>query len=100
MPQLAGGDAFGYPLRLFAGGKSMLETTLTQLEGLIDNLLQQNSSQQEAIARLEGELAQLRDEHDTLQLTNMEQEEQLTSTLQRLQGILQRGGATADASTS
>ena len=93
VPQLAGGGAFGYPLRLFAGGISMLETTLTQLERLIDDLLQQNRTQQETISRLEGELAQLRDENDTLQLTSMEQEEQLTSTLERLQAILQRSGA-------
>ena len=70
----------------------MLETTLTQLERLIDDLLQQNRTQQETISRLEGELAQLRDENDTLQLTSMEQEEQLTSTLERLQAILQRSG--------
>ena len=92
VPQLAGGGAFGYPLRLFAGGISMLETTLTQLERLIDDLLQQNRTQQQTISRLEGELAQLRDENDTLQLTSMEQEEQLTSTLERLQAILQRSG--------
>ena len=70
----------------------MLETTLTQLERLIDDLLQQNRTQQQTISRLEGELAQLRDENDTLQLTSMEQEEQLTSTLERLQAILQRSG--------
>lgn len=69
----------------------MLETTLTQLERLIDDLLQKNQTQQETINRLEGELSQLRDENDTLQLTSMEQEEQLTATLKRLQSILQRG---------
>lgn len=73
----------------------MLETTLTQLERLIDDLLQQNRSQQEAVTRLEAEISQLRDDNDTLQLTNMEQEEQLTGTLQRLQAILQRSGAEA-----
>lgn len=71
----------------------MLETTLTQLERLIDDLLQQNRSQQEAVTRLEAEVSQLRDDNETLQLTNMEQEEQLSGTLQRLQAILQRNGA-------
>ena len=69
----------------------MLETTLTQLERLIDDLLQQNRTQQEKIAGLEAELRQLRDDNDTLQLTNLEQEEQLGSTLERLQAMLQRG---------
>lgn len=73
----------------------MLETTLTQLERLIDDLLQQNRSQQEAIARLEADLSQLRDDNDTLQLANMEQEEQLNGTLERLQAILQRNTAPA-----
>lgn len=73
----------------------MLETTLTQLERLIDDLLQQNRSQQEAIARLEADISQLRDDNDTLQLANMEQEEQLNGTLERLQAILQRNTAPA-----
>ena len=75
----------------------MLETTLTQLERLIDDLLQQNRAQQETITRLEAELSQLRDDNDTLQLTNMEQEEQLSGTLQRLQAMLQRSAEGAAA---
>lgn len=71
----------------------MLETTLTQLERLLDDLLQQNSTQQETIARLERELLQLREENDNLQLSNLEQEEQLTTTLERLKGMLERSGA-------
>ena len=85
-----------YALRFFAGGY-MLETTLTQLERLIDDLLQQNRAQQESITRLEAELSQLRDDNDTLQLTNMEQEEQLSGTLQRLQAMLQRSAEGAAA---
>lgn len=71
----------------------MLETTLTQLERLLDDLLQQNSTQQETIARLERELLQLREENDNLQLSNLEQEEQLAATLERLKGMLERSGA-------
>ncbi|MGN5518216.1 hypothetical protein VF673_04925 [Halopseudomonas sp. Lyrl_26] len=71
----------------------MLETTLTQLERLLDDLLQQNSTHQETIARLERELLQLREENDNLQLSNLEQEEQLATTLERLKGMLERSGA-------
>ena len=70
-----------------------METTLTQLERLLDDLLQQNSTQQETIARLERELLQLREENDNLQLSNLEQEEQLATTLERLKGMLERSGA-------
>ena len=68
----------------------MLETTLTQLERLIDDLLQKNRAYQEDITRLEGEVRQLRDDNDNLQLANLEQEEQLNATLERLQAMLQR----------
>lgn len=68
----------------------MLETTLSQLERLIDDLMQKNHAHQENITRLEGELRQLRDDNDNLQLTNLEQEEQLGATLARLQAMLQR----------
>lgn len=78
----------------------MLETTLTQLERLIDDLLQKNHAHQENIARLEGELRQLRDENDNLQLTSLEQEEQLASTLERLQAMLQRSEAEAPVTTA
>jgi len=75
----------------------MLETTLTQLERLVGELLQQNQSQTETISRLEQELRQLKEENDSLQLAAMEQEEQLGSTLNRLQAILQRSGVSSDA---
>ncbi|PRB84248.1 hypothetical protein [Pseudomonas sp. MYb185] len=75
----------------------MLETTLTQLERLVGELLQQNQSQTESISRLEQELRQLKEENDSLQLAAMEQEEQLGSTLTRLQAILQRSGVSSDA---
>ena len=77
----------------------MLETTLTQLERLIDDLLQKNRGYQEDVTRLEGELRQLRDDNDNLQLANLEQEEQLNATLERLQGLLQRSGAESTAAT-
>src|SRR5690554_2903739 len=85
--------ALCYMLCGFCRGLKMLETTLTQLERLLDDLLQQNSKQQETIARLERELLQLREENDNLQLSNLEQEEQLATTLERLKGMLERSGA-------
>ncbi|WGK61199.1 hypothetical protein QAO71_14255 [Halopseudomonas sp. SMJS2] len=75
----------------------MLETTLTQLERLVTDLLEQNRAQNENIARLEQELQQVKDENDSLQLAAMEQEEQLSSTVGRLQAILQRSGVSAEA---
>ncbi len=75
----------------------MLETTLTQLERLVTDLLEQNRTQNENITRLEQELQQVKDENDSLQLAAMEQEEQLSSTVGRLQAILQRSGVSAEA---
>lgn len=77
----------------------MLETTLTQLERLIDDLLQKNRTHQETIERLEGELRQLRDDNDNLQLASLEQEEQLGATLERLQAILQRSAVESAPTT-
>ncbi|CEA03457.1 hypothetical protein BN1049_01125 [Pseudomonas saudimassiliensis] len=75
----------------------MLETTLTQLERLVTELLEQNRTQGEHLKRLEQELQQVKDENDSLQLAAMEQEEQMNSTLGRLQAILQRSGVSAES---
>ncbi len=77
----------------------MLETTLAQLERLIDDLLLQNRGHQENIVRLESELRQTRDDNDNLQLANLEQEEQLNATLERLQVMLQRSETVSTATT-
>ena len=78
----------------------MLATTLTQLEQLIDALLQQNREHQDTIARLESELRQSRDDNDNLQLANLEQEEQLSATLERLQAMVQRSEAARTTATA
>lgn len=78
----------------------MLETTLAQLERLIDDLLQQNREHQANIVRLESELRQSRDDNDNLQLANLEQEEQLSATLERLQAMLQRSETASSATTA
>lgn len=78
----------------------MLATTLTQLEQLIDALLLQNREHQDTIARLESELRQSRDDNDNLQLANLEQEEQLSATLERLQAMVQRSEAARTTATA
>lgn len=75
----------------------MLEATLTQLEQLINELLQQNSAQNENVSRLEQELQRVKEENDTLQLAAMEMEEQQNEILTRLQTLVQRGGTTQKA---
>ena len=75
----------------------MLEATLTQLEQLVTDLLQQNQAHSESISRLEQELSQLKDENDSLQLAAMEQDEKVSETLVRLQALVSRGGRDSQA---
>lgn len=75
----------------------MLETTLTQLERLVTDLLQQNRTHSDDINRLKQELQQVKEENDSLQLVAMEQEEQQAATLARLQALVQRGGVSVEA---
>lgn len=70
----------------------MLESTLTQLEQLVGDLLQQNQAHSESISRLEQELRQVKEENDSLQLAAMEHDEKASETLARLQALVQRGG--------
>src|SRR5690606_16277128 len=97
--RLAAGDVsqFGISPAPFLRGYDMLETTLTQLERLVTDLLQQNRTQSESINRLEQELMQAKEENDSLQLAAMAQEEQQASMLARLQALVQRGGVSAEA---
>jgi len=97
--RVAAGDMlrFGISSAPFLRGYDMLETTLTQLERLVTDLLQQNRTQSESINRLEQELMQAKEENDSLQLAAMEQEEQQASMLARLQALVQRGGVSAEA---
>lgn len=98
--RVASGDArcFGLSSAPFLlKGYAMLEATLTQLEQLINELLQQNSAQNENVSRLEQELQRVKEENDTLQLAAMEMEEQQNEILTRLQTLVQRGGTTQKA---
>jgi phage shock protein A len=68
----------------------MLEASLSQLEQLVGDLLQQNQKLQETNAQLAAELAQAKDENDSLQLSLMEQEEKQGSTAARIQALVER----------
>ena len=71
----------------------MFETTLSQLEQAVAQLLEQNQSLQSRCAALELQVQQVQEENDTLQLAALEQEEQQSAALARLQALLQRTGA-------
>jgi len=64
----------------------MLETTLSQLEQLVSDLVQQNQT-------LTAELAQAKDENESLQLSLMEQEEKQGATVARIQALVERVSA-------
>lgn len=70
----------------------MLETTLAQLEGLVAELLKQNQTLTDNCAQLEQQLRQAQEENDSLQMAALEQEEQQSATLARLQALVQRAG--------
>ncbi len=68
----------------------MLEASLSQLEQLVSDLVQQNQQLQNTNAQLSTELAQVRDDNDSLQLTLMEQEEKQGATAARIQALVER----------
>ena len=73
----------------------MLETTLSQLEQLVSELVEQNRQLTENNAQLTAQLAQAKEENESLQLNLMEQEEKQTSTVSRIQALVQRASAGA-----
>lgn len=64
----------------------MLEASLSQLEQLVSDLVQQNQT-------LSAELAQAKDENESLQLSLMEQEEKQGVTAARIQALVERVSA-------
>ena len=68
----------------------MLEASLSQLEQLVSDLGQQNQQLQNTNAQLSTELAQVRDDNDSLQLNLMEQEEKQGATAARIQALVDR----------
>ena len=68
----------------------MLEASLSQLEKLVGDLVQQNHDLQNTNAQLADELKQARDDNDSLQLSVMEQEEKHGATAARIQALVDR----------
>lgn len=73
----------------------MLEASLNQLESLVNELLKHNRELAERNAQLAGELAQAKDDNDTLQLSLLEQEEKQGATAARIQALVERATAAA-----
>ena len=65
----------------------MLEASLSQLEQLVTDLVQQNQDLLGSNEALKAELARAKDENDSLQLNLMEQEEKHGATAARIQAL-------------
>jgi regulator of replication initiation timing len=68
----------------------MLEASLSQLEKLVSDLVQQNQDLQNTNTQLVEELKQARDDNDSLQLSLLEQEEKQGATAARIQALVDR----------
>lgn len=68
----------------------MLEASLSQLEQLVGDLVQQNQALQNTNTQLATELAQAKDDNDSLQLSLMEQEDKHGATAARIQALVDR----------
>jgi septation ring formation regulator EzrA len=71
----------------------MLEASLSQLEQLVSDLVQQNQALLATNQTLSAELAQAKDENENLQLNLMEQEEKHGATAARIQALVERVSA-------
>ena len=71
----------------------MLEASLSQLEQLVNDLVQQNQELLGSNEALKAELARAKDENDSLQLNRMEQEEKNGATVARIQALVERVSA-------
>ena len=68
----------------------MIESSLSKLEQLVSDLVQQKQELLDANEQLNTELAQARDENESLQLTLMEQEEKQGATAACIQALVER----------
>ncbi|MGV8841721.1 MAG: hypothetical protein ACOH2I_00415 [Pseudomonas sp.] len=78
----------------------MLKESLSQLEELVTNLVQQNQALQSVNAQLSAELLQSKDDNETLQLSLLEQEELQGETAARIQALLERAVVSSNAASS
>ena len=68
----------------------MMESSLSKLEQLVSDLVQQKQELLDANTQLSAELAQAKDENESLQLSLMEQEEKQGATAARIQALVER----------
>ena len=66
----------------------MLENSLSQLEALVRTLVEENRVLLSANAQLAAELASFKEENETLQLSALEQDDQQSTTLARIQALV------------
>lgn len=79
----------------------MLKNSLSQLEQLVGELVQEKKALLSANAQLSAELAQVKDENETLQLSALEQEELHSSAAARIQALVElASGSAASAGTA
>ena len=70
----------------------MLENSLSQLEGLVRTLVEENRVLLSANAQLAAELASFKEENETLQLSALEQDDQQAAALARIQALVALAG--------
>ena len=68
----------------------MMESSLSKLEQLVSDLVQQKQELLDTNAQLNAELVQAKDENESLQLSLMEQEEKQGATAARIQALVER----------
>lgn len=66
----------------------MLEQSLKQLEQLVTDLVQANQNLHEGNAQLSAQLQQIKEENDSLQLSALEQDDQHSATIARIQALV------------
>jgi chromosome segregation ATPase len=92
-PGIQGEFSLSSPPFLNAREIKMLEASLSQLEQLVSDLVQQNQELLGSNESLKAELARAKDENDSLQLNLMEQEEKHGATAARIQALVERVSA-------
>ena len=68
----------------------MMESSLSKLEQLVSDLVQQKQELLDTNAALNAELAQAKDDNESLQLSLMEQEEKQGAAAARIQALVER----------
>ena len=72
----------------------MLENSLSQLEGLVRTLVEENR----VLLSANAQLASFKEENETLQLSALEQDDQQSATLARIQALVTLAGGESSRS--